>query len=267
MAIRNGLVVADVFISTNVDQVLARLDDVGKRQFPFAFSLALNRSAEEARDAVRQRIHQRGFTVRSAVTGAWLDKHIVIPPSKRSTKKMLRVQLRVSPPGLKNAKYSAMPWLETAGTRVGTRPIGSGGLFARAIAIPYRKLMPLRIIPRELYPSHVGLAPRRDIDGSMYVAGRGKKSRRKVKLGLEHLTLRGSDRTFALPDRKHGRGAGYVFQRVGKGRDGAVPLFTIRPQIRVDPRAYFMSTARRIFRDRLPANTVGFLIHALRTAK
>lgn len=260
------LLVPDVTIRTNIDQVMARLDDVSRRQFPFAFSLALNRSMEEARDAVRQRVHQRGFTIRSAQTGAWLDQHVIIPEGKRSTKSMLRVQMRISPPGLKSGRYSAMPWINTGGVRQGSRPIGRGGLFDRAIPIPVRD-SPMDIIPKKFYPAYAGLAPLRDASGGWIYAGRGKHSRRKVKANVQHLSLRGSDHVFALVNRAKGPGAGTIFRRFGQGRFGIVPLFIIRPKVSVRGRDYLMPTARRVFRDRLAANTIGFLTHALRTAK
>lgn len=255
----------NVFIRTNVDAVIKRLDEVALQQLPFALSLALNRTAEEGRDAVRQRIHQRGFTIRSASTGAWLDKHVFVPPHKRASKRMLRVQLRVSPPGLKSGRYSATPWINTGGVRQGTRPIGSGGLFDRAIPIPVRG-SPMDIIPKKFYPAYAGLGPLRDVGGGWTFAGRGKHSRRKVKANVQHLSLRGSDHVFALVNRAKGVGAGTIFRRFGKGKFGVVPLFIIRPQIRVQGRDYFLPTAQRTFRDRLAPNTLGFLTHALRTS-
>lgn len=255
-----------VFIRTNVDAVIRRLDEVALRQLPFALSLALNRTAEEGRDAVRQRIHQRGFTIRSANTGAWLDKHVFVPPFKRANKKMLRVQLRVSPPGLKSARYSATPWLERAGVRPGTRPIGRGGLFDRAVAIPVRQ-SPLEVIPRALYPVNLGLAPRRTIEGGFDFSARKKGSRRQLTSTHRRFSLRGIDRTFVLVNRAKGLGAGTLFRRFGPGRGDIKPLFLIRRQITVRSRDYFMPTARRTFHDRLSVNTIGFLTHALRTAK
>jgi hypothetical protein len=262
----NGQILPDVFIRTNVDAVLKTLDDVAMRQVPFALSLALNRTAEEGRDAVIQHIHQHGFTIRSSTSGAWLDKHAFVPPQMRASKRMLRVQLRVSPPGLKTGRYSAEPWLDQGGVREGTRPIGRGGLFDRAVAIPYRKGAPMTIIPRALYPVNLGLTPRRTIEGGWDFSARKKGSRRQILSNYRKFTLRGLERTFVVTDRAKGAGAGMLFQRTGPGRNDIRPLFTIRRQITVQGRDYFLPTAQRTFRDRLATNTLGFLTYALRTS-
>jgi hypothetical protein len=215
------------------------------KQLPFAVALALNRTAEEAQQAVRSRIRQRGFVIRSALSDRWLANQIKIPRGGRATKQRPEVILEIAS-GSGSAAHSILPLIDTGGQREGTLPVGTGTVFGPSITVPLRS-HPTERIARSLYPVNNNLVPRRTIAG-----------------GFTRATLQGKRHMFALPT---GDGAGVVFQRLGPGRADIRPLFWITGTITIPGRHFFRPVVERTWTERFPINLAAFMAHALRTAR
>lgn len=80
-------------IEIQVDQAIAALDELGKRQIPFAISMALNRTAEDGQAAVRERLGGE-FTLRRK---DYIDRTIKIENRDRATKTKPFVIVGVDP--------------------------------------------------------------------------------------------------------------------------------------------------------------------------
>lgn len=262
----------NVSFTTNVERVLANLDERYHKQLPFAVALALNRTAEEMQVAAQNRIRQRGFTIRSAQTDAWLTRQVMINRGDRATKDRLRAAVSIGM-GFSSASKSLLPFLEGGGTRTSRMQIGNSGIFAAGtVAVPIRS-SPMQIMPRGLYPSALGLQEVRAIDGGTYRAGRGQHSRRKVSQRVRGMLMKGSMRTFLI---KTSQGKGVLLQREGSSKGRRVQgardpntkaLFAIVPFTRVAGRKFFFSSTLPVANARFRINLTGFLSHAIRTAK
>lgn len=234
-------------VTLDTDALAAHLGDLRSRQLPFATALALNRTAEEGQAAVRQRIVQRGFVIRTAQSARFLMNSVKFARGDRATKERLSATVRLEPPGKGGGRSGLLGFLEEGGVRFSQFAIGSGQVFGpSSVAIPLRR-SPLEVVPRNLYPTQTGLQERRGIDGRL-TAGR----------------LRGKRRTFAV---RTGPGEGLVLQRTGKGKENVRALFVIKPQVRVTGRQFFGSTMERIATERLALNLQEFLAFAERTAR
>lgn len=237
----------NVEVRFNVDPLILELEDTRRRQLPFARALAINRTIEEAQVAIRQRMFQRGFTVRSAASARWLANSIKIRRDDRATKDNPVGRVRIESPGKGGGRAGLLGFLEEGGTRFSQAAIGAGFVFgASSVAIPQRR-SPSEQMPRSLYPTMVGLQERRRIEG-----------------GLSKVQLKGKRRVFAI---RTGFREGLILQRTGSGPRDTRVLFLIRPQIRVTGRQFFFPTAERVFRERFDVNLAGFMVHAMRTAR
>jgi hypothetical protein len=233
-------------IRNNIEQVAANLDTMGRRHYPFAISMAMNRTAEEARDASRQRILQRGIALRSANTVRMVNLSIRIPFGQMSSKGKaqwaVESQHRIGGKG-----RTLLPWLEEGGERRSNREIGPPGVYGKAVAVPFRTHR-LHEIPRNLYPSALRLQATRFTiegnDGGGFVPGR----------------LKGKRGTFMLPQRS-GAGRAVIFQRWNKNH--ITPLFFVRPSVRVAPRRYFFPVVGEVAQRRFRANLEGALNAAI----
>lgn len=250
-----------ISISMNVDQVIANLDDLYKRQLPFALSKAINKTALDIQAAIRQRIFQRGFTVRSGQSATWLSNLIKINRGDFATKERMMARVSVGKGFSQGDRSTLLPFLEEGGIRTSRMQIGTASLFAAgSVAIPLRHT-PNESIPRALYPSNLGLQDRRDVSGAITRAGRGKKSRPKAPLNAQ---LKGSQRTFIVRTKA---GEGLIFQRIGSGKRDLRGLFTIKPSARVPGRQFFYSTALKTASAKLQPNFLDALALAMRTAR
>lgn len=240
-----------------MDQIAELTKDFGqmqRRQVPFALRLAIKRTAEEARDAVRNRIFQRGFRFRTANAVNYLANAIIIErptvsdsdPSTR-TKHTIIAESKAG----RSKSRSLLPWLEEGGTRTSLREIGPPGVFGRALAIPVRS-SPVAQVPKGMFPAGLRLQQ------ALYTIRRGGKT-----VDNHPGRLRGKRRTFVLPDASRGRGFATIFQRVGKGPRDLVPLFLVRPSAQVQGRRYFFSTIQRTMGQRFAINFRGAMHAAL----
>lgn len=236
-----------ISITFDIDPLMRELSDTGKKQVPFALALALNRTAEEMQEAVRQRIFARGFVIRSAATARFLSNAIKIRRSDRATKTQFRAAVRIESSGKGGGRAGLLGFLEEGGVRYSQFAIGSGVVFGPgSVAVPIRPT-PSTQVPRNLYPAQTGLQERRSISG-----------------GLTKASLRGKRRTFVVRTRP---GEGLVLQRTGPGRRDTRALFVIKPRVRVQGRRFFFVTAERTAIERFDVNMDGFMRAAIRTAR
>jgi hypothetical protein len=225
------------------------LDDLGRKQLPFATALALNATNADVQAGVRNVVTSgRTFVIRTDVSRKWLRNAIKIERGDRATKQNLRAAVTIRPPGKGGGRSGLLGFLEEGGVRTSQFSIGSGQVFGPgSVVIPARRT-PGEVIPRGLYPSMTGLQERRAIDGSLS-AGR----------------LKGKRKTFAI---RTGTQEGLVLQRVGrKGSRSTRVLFVIKPRVRVPGRHYLGPTGERVATLKFPDNLDRALDQALRTAR
>lgn len=230
------------------------LNEIGKKQLPFALALSLNRTMEESQQAVYDRMFfMAGLSIRSDASGRWLMRQIKFFRGDRATKEKLEAVLTVNPgAGAGDAETgsfrgrSILAFLEEGGQRLGKRPIGNGMTFGPSVAVPLRKSK-YDTVPKSLYPVNLGLEPRRRIEG-----------------GLTAGQLRGARRTFAI---RTGPNRGMVLQRFGRGQRDTRVLFFIRPSVNVKGRRFIVPTVNRTFTERMPVNFASFFQYAIDTAK
>lgn len=254
-----------VDVRTNIDQLIQRLDQRVLVDLPKAVAAAVNRTAEDTQIAIRQRIRQRGFTIRSAQNDRWLTNQVMINRGDRATKQRLRAAVSVGMGFSSSSGKTLLPLIDAGGVRTSRRQIGHGSLFADgSVAVPIR-MNPMDQIPRGLYPSAVGLQAYAKIEGGTFRAGRGKHSRRKVAARLKGMLMKGSSRTFAIRTKP---GQGLIFQRQGSSKGARQPgtrdpnlraLFTIKPFVHVPARDFFYSVGVPTARRRFPVNLAGML--------
>ena len=238
-------------IEFSLDEFTGQLDEAAMQQLPYALALALNRTTEEAQEAVRNRIRMRGFTIRSAQSDAWLTKRVMFYRQDRASKDHLWTALQVDAPnasggGKLAGSRSLLGFLEEGGSRTSQRPIGDGTVFPNAVVVPVRS-GPMDSVPRGLYPVNLGLSAKREISG-------------KLALGR----LRGKQHTFVV---RTSTGAGLVLQRQGSGESGVRALFFIKPQTRVTGRHFFYPTVQTTVEQRLGANFAGMFNAAMETSQ
>lgn len=234
-------------ITFDVNALTRELQDTAKRQVPFAMALTLNRTVEEMQERIRQRIFQRGFTIRSAAGARFLTNSIKIRRDDRATKTNPVARVRIESPGKEGRRAGLLGFFEGGGVRFSQYAIGSGTVFGpSSVAVPLRS-PDSQVMPRNLYPSQTGLQERRTIEG-----------------GLSKATLKGKRRTFAI---RTGPQQGLILQRTGKGQRDVRVLFAIKPRVQVEGRHFFFPTAERTARERLEINFAGFMALAMRTAR
>lgn len=234
-------------ITFDVNALTAELQDSVKRQIPFAMALTLNRTVEEMQERARQRLFQRGFTIRTAASARFLTNSIKIRRDDRATKTNPVARVRIESPGRGGGRAGLLGFLEQGGVRFSQFAIGSGIAFGpSSVAVPLRT-PDSQVMPRNLYPSQTGLQERRAIDGS-FTKG----------------SLKGKRRTFAIRTKP---GQGLILQRTGKGQRDTRVLFAIKPRVRVEGRNFFFPTVERTARERLEINFAGFMALAVRTAR
>jgi hypothetical protein len=209
------------------------LTDVQQRQLPFATSKALNQTALDFQQAMRDSL-PRKFTIRSGTTKRFLERMIKIEKFDRSTKNKLSVTVGITGPGFfpsetddraailarheKGGTFSAFPfYLPAPGLRGATQEI-----------------------PRKLYPANLRLAPRRTPTDYLPALKKGKL------------------RTYIIPN------VG-IFQRQGKDEIDSIWFF--KERITLKPRLGFYDTAVKTVEERWAKNFTDSLAFALRTAR
>lgn len=230
------------------------------KQIPYAASIALNRTGEEANAAIRQQM-LREFTVRDRNLLRYVAPQ-QIPAPDRATKDRLSVLLQTEGKGRILNPYET-------GMRHDQRAPDE------PVAVPTRDLRFTRqtVIPRRWYPANLGLVAKKGPTGSYFALGRGAI---KNKATPFHTTARGAVqtkgklRTFVL-DPKQNRGLSPeqwgVYVRIGPKREDIRLIWQYRASVPRPRILHFEATARRVFADRYRANWNGAIALALRTAK
>lgn len=246
-------------IRVNVKPTVKALGDLAK-QVPFAVSVALNRTAEDALAALRREIPQR-FIVRNARLLRFVAPPF-LPIENRARKDRLVARLETEGIG------RILNPFETGIPKVGTP------LLPVAIPTPHLQFTKRTVVPRRWYPVNLGLVPRRDASGRGFFALgknaiRDKKSPFKTtKRGA--VQIKGKLRTFVL-DPQHHRGISPkqrgVYVRIGKDRDDIRMIWMYRDRTRRPRILRFRETVEAEVRRRWPENFRGAWAFALRTAR
>jgi hypothetical protein len=230
--------VADFTIRVDDSDVLGYLEK-HSRHAPHALAHALNRTAEEALDAIWTH-------VKSVMTIRTLPRQFVAP-------KILPTALRA-----RNDKLFAV--IETEGIGKLLNPFETGiphfGGF-RPVAVPsaFLRTTKATVIPRRLYPGNLGLAPMRDAGGALYYA-RGKGSKQRGLSGPK--PTQGRYNTFQIGN--------VIYQRTGPGQAGIKPIWFLKPSVPRPANLEYLSTAQRIVQERWAINLRGEWEYEMRRA-
>lgn len=228
----------------DTDPLIDQLSAVSRRHAPYAVANGLNRTAKEIAEAVRARVFQRGFRIRSSQSAAFIRAAIPDPKGiMQASKTRLRAFVNIGEGLGKSVRYTVLPTAEAGGVRTGT--MAMAGSYGPRIPVPIRASQG-EMIPRAMYPANLGLQQRRKISG-----------------GTTGAKLQGKQRTFVVPSKR--TGDPIVMQRVGRNEVRA--LFVMKRAITVGPRNFFFPTASRVYRDRTAINIAGFMQLAIATAR
>lgn len=248
-------------IQVDAKGTLAYLGDLRQNQIPFAISVALNRTADDANAALRG-ILPREFTIRDPNLVRFVAPQ-QLPRPNRATKQNLTALLET----------------EGKGRILDPFEIGKPKVQKSAdspVAVPTQNIRFTKrtVIPKKWYPANLGLTPKRDAAGQSYYAlGRGAIKNKatpfkRAKSGK--IQVQGKLRTFVLDPRyghdisEKGRG---VYVRVGPRREDVRLIWSYRQQVQRPKILKFEDTVRRTVESRWVANMEGALAFALRTAK
>ncbi len=211
-------------------------------QLPFATSLALNRTAKAAQDALRAHLQQH-FTIRRP----WVLQGIVIPRFSDKHDQPMRVSVQLDPARAFLAKF------EAGGLKSGSPEL--------PIAIPSTALRPAftDVPPLALYPKNLRLLPRRDVTGIL--AAHTHISRRGV------VQVQGKQRTFILDQTMFGVSVAGVYQRIGPGPHDIRLLWTYKDRIRIPARLHFGDVVAATVQSTWPSAYAAAFQQAVRTAR
>lgn len=235
------------------------------RQIPFAMSVAMNRTVEDALAAVRQRMQQQ-FVLR--VPGFDLPPQ-QLPTIARATKTRQHAEIRLGyddgPQSIGGRREQLFKKHEEGMLKIATDA-------SFPIAIPTTAIRPsfAALVPRQLYPVNLRLAPRQQPDNSTLPALRGGKvvtlagakisNRARKQQGLV-----GIGGTFTIAD-ADGRPK-FIAQRTGSGRRDLRIIWLLKQQERIKPQHFFYPTVRAVVSERWAINQDGAIELALRTAR
>jgi hypothetical protein len=272
---------ASVAVGVRVDaqsqqQVAQALAAYG-RQAEFALLLTQNDIVLETQASLRSGL-RGALTVRSGVTHQFLADRIQVQLAKLTrARDRLEAFVRIADPETKGGRGKAS-LLATLASPAGGEKVRRDNY----LAVPTKALRPSpsAIVPRTMYPTALGVAATRTIEGPLafpsYRATRTRRSARVTKgqrVGLfktakGRYQILGKDRTFAIDPRYMPRASGFgVYQRTGPGPKDIRKLWKYVAEVRVPnrvPAQRIMDTlSKRLFADRFTIN----LERALRTAR
>lgn len=248
-------------LDLRADEVIAFFDRY-QRHFPFAGSVALNRTVEEALAAERRNISAR-FIVRRP--------GFVLPPQQlpatwRATKDRLWAKMDIADDdggkaGIGARRKAILAKFEEGGRKTARDP-------NLPIAIPTKVLRPAptNLVPQRLYPRN--LVGRFDTLGGFRGLARTARSRASFRKGKGETTQvwrRQVGRYFVLGALGE-RGFG-IYERTGPGRQDVRRLWIFRQAIPIPARLAFEATARQVIEERFHPNMEGAFELALRTAR
>lgn len=218
--------------------LVRELNDLGKRQAPFAIANALNSTADDVQNAEQNVVaSSRTFVIRSENSRRFLARQIRRNRgSDFANKRKLVSAVRIQSSG----RASLLSLIDQGGVRTSRFALGSGHeLNDPVVPVPARE-HPRAALARSLYPKNLKLRNR----------GKFWKS------------IKGEKRTFVV--RTKG-GTQLVLQRQGKDR--VRTLFVVKPDVDVRPKNFFGPTAQRVAVARFDANLEAAFIAAVRTAR
>lgn len=224
------------FVSITVDDTNFRrfIGDTLKRQLPFATANALNATANDMQQAVRNAVvGSRGFVIRSDNSRRFLQNQIRRNPGEDFARKTnLVARIRIQNKG----RSSLLGLIDQGGQRSSRFSLGPATA-GDDLPIPVRAT-PTATVSRSLYPGKLGLQ------------SRGGKA------------LKGAKRTFVVRTKA---GDTLLLQRRGKNRIRT--LFVLERKADVRPRQFFAPAAERAALTRFDGNLERALDRALRTAR
>lgn len=242
-----------ISVRAQLEDVLAGMGELQRKQAPFAVKWAINAVAADVGQATRNAIQQKFRTSPAGLKFLLAHVQVAGVGQGRQWKRMgvratedqfMSAMVGVVPPGGKGQhaswqryRGSLLAMLEGGGPtpgpkRFGGRESGAASDYGR-YAIPVRRPTDRTPVPLRLYPINLGLSARRTVEGPM----RGG-------------SLRGKHRTFLMPI-ANSPGNAMIFQRYGRERDALMPLFWTQRETRLPARRYFFPTAERVVDTRL----------------
>lgn len=232
-----------ISMRTDIKEATKGLDDVQRRQIPFATALALNRTGEEANAALRKHIIEK-FTIRvPRLLDLATPRQLKGP--KRATKTRLRVVLDAETGAAKLFRAYEKGDIKTGGIN----PL---------VAIPTFWLRPhkSRVIPPRLFPTNLGFQSKRNASGKLYTA-KGKAAKAGRQQGI-----------FAILPTTHPNASPKqwgVYQRTGPGQ--VIKLWHFRGAVKRPAILEWEKTVGHVASTRFAPNFVGALSRALATAR
>lgn len=220
------------------------------KQVPFAMSIALNRTYDEAQLEIRKEI-ERKFVLRER---GYILRTIRRDRDDMATKDRLQARVRLQSPSRKfhpNASLLA-PFVD-GGEKRADSP-------ARPIAIPTDVIRPSfrQQVPRFLYPKSLGL-----LNANYTVPPVGKRKKRRSKSWK-------AVRPFVLDPKQH-RGlapnAWGVYMRTGPDREDIEMIWSYKMRVPLPKRLPFEPIVQATVDKRWAVNMRGAFDFALRTAK
>lgn len=224
-----------VQITFDETQFTRFVNDAVKRQVPFAMANALNTTANDMQQAIRNRLQGgRGFTFRSEGSRQFLLRQIRRSPGEDFAKKSsLVARVRIA----NNRKTSLLSLIDQGGQRTTRFSLGAAAE-GKDLPIPQRPT-PTARIPRTLYPAELNLKP----------TAKGKG-------------LRGNRRTFTVRTKS---GDTLLLQRKNRGQ--VRTLFVLSRSATMRPRNFFAPAAESAALTRFDGNFERALMQAIRTAR
>jgi hypothetical protein len=246
-----------ITIDIDLKALTAGLDDLQKRQIPFAVARGLNTLAKEGQVLVRQSLSSN-FTINESKR-AFLERTVRIGRDDWARKDRLAVRLGINPTdqaaaGLGKDRSQLLGRHEEGGQRTADP--------ARPFFIPTNEIRPgaYDVVARSLYPSSLRVFDRRTADGVL-----GPKGRRTRKGGFQ---IQGKRRTFIIDGRSTNDPRLWgVFQRTGSGRRDIRMLWAFRTKIQIAPRLKFYETMERALNARMTEVLSASLAQAIATAR
>lgn len=238
-------------ISVSVDGAIGKMNALS-RQVPFAMSVALNRTYDEAQFNIRRHI-ERVFVLRTPNSKRYILRTIRREKRDMATKKRLYADVRLQSPSRRHPNARILGEFVTGEPKVSYDP-------RMPVAIPTRTLRPAfeDVVPRNQYPQNLGFSPKKDPTGVSYYA-LGKGSKKKKLTPFKGKAIQGQRGTFVLDPRQMpglSPKAWGVYRRIGpktgegRGQSGVVMLWsyhhrTTRPRILPMPAIVKQTVDRR----------------------
>lgn len=221
-----------IVVALDPSDLVAELDDFGKRQLPYATALALNSVGYAFQSEEQEHQLPRRFTLRRE---RFIKQGIYFPREQRADYRRggeLAAMVSLEPRRDFLAKYEQGGWKAPRS--------------AHRLAIPI-----------DARTTKAGVVSAGDRIGALGFRLHGRGPKGTVGRGLK--------RTFSirLPD-----GRGYIFRRVGRGRRSQLRLlYLFRPRVAIPASFGFYSTAETIARARFVQSFTEGFERAMRTAR